>query len=598
MGAGRDNADTPYIDDGVSVQMLPVSASLSAATPGITASTLAPGTTFLRLMGVNYVHLITENGGDLYVTEHGLPFLKQLSPENWYDSDWFASHKVPLQGTGTVYRIATRPVANKRPHSIDLVVKWSRVGQDVAFDTFTLKQAINADFNSPFEEFSLVNELRQSEFGRKNLRVLAQKPLAIYVPPDRMQLWQTGRLLYKIRSKLSRHTSVELDILRSYIMVYGWIKGTDAADARKRGLLPGDDQAAALEALTQRVQNELREKGFTVADHKPAHAILRVRPNGTIRSRHDQVAYALVDYELLARTNEHEDTVRKAGRSRYLILERDRFHPDSDVHIPSHLNPANVLGVDYVFGRAESTGGTLWVVGKDPRLFDYFQPERWRSKQIALSGTGRTWYVRTKDAVHLVWKVCRVGDIPVGDTTDPRWKSRCVLGYNSPFEKFALALEMARKGVPVVNPRAIYVTAHHRDAMQGVADVRRFEKFESVLTPDGLPVMPPGPDYVAVWGFWRGLDDARATDIDSHWSPIGAEQAHLKSLLSDEQLEEIVERHGEMLADAGYEDMSLEADHILLCYVPGGAFKVDGQKRIETRHCNFEMVRKIGNGST
>jgi hypothetical protein len=30
------------------------------------------------------------------------------------------------------------------------------------------------------------------------------------------------------------------------------------------------------------------------------------------------------------------------------------------------------MGVDYIYGRAESTGGILWVVGKDPDLFNYF----------------------------------------------------------------------------------------------------------------------------------------------------------------------------------------------------------------------------------
>ena len=34
------------------------------------------------------------------------------------------------------------------------------------------------------------------------------------------------------------------------------------------------------------------------------------------------------------------------------------------------------MGVDYVYGEVESTGGALWVVGRDPVLFDYFLPEK------------------------------------------------------------------------------------------------------------------------------------------------------------------------------------------------------------------------------
>ncbi len=89
-----------------------------------------------------------------------------------------------------VYRLPTRPVEGHHP--VDLVVKWSRVGEDVPLNTFTLYKNINAEFNSPFEEFALVEELRRGEYGPPDLSIHTQKPLAIYMPPERMQLWQTG----------------------------------------------------------------------------------------------------------------------------------------------------------------------------------------------------------------------------------------------------------------------------------------------------------------------------------------------------------------------------------------------------------------------
>jgi hypothetical protein len=98
-------------------------------------------------------------------------------------------------------------VQNHRCKSIDIVVKWSRVGEDIPADTFTLARAINAEFNSPFEEFSLVEELRSGTYGSRTPWVLAQKPLAIYVPPERMQLWQTGRSRDRIMRKIARHAS-------------------------------------------------------------------------------------------------------------------------------------------------------------------------------------------------------------------------------------------------------------------------------------------------------------------------------------------------------------------------------------------------------
>jgi hypothetical protein len=106
---------------------------------------------FLRILGVSYVHLPTDDGGDLYVTRHGVPFLSHLQPENWYESEYFAANRQRLKGTSTVYRIQTRPLEGQPVASIPVVVKWSRVGQEVDLNTFTLDRNLNAEFNSPFE---------------------------------------------------------------------------------------------------------------------------------------------------------------------------------------------------------------------------------------------------------------------------------------------------------------------------------------------------------------------------------------------------------------------------------------------------------------
>ena len=55
-----------------------------------------------------------------------------------------------------------------------------------------------------------------------------------------------------------------------------------------------------------------------------------------------------------------------------------RFETVTCNPMPAHLKAINLLGVDYIVGHAESTGGLLWVVGRDPDLFNYFLPERWR----------------------------------------------------------------------------------------------------------------------------------------------------------------------------------------------------------------------------
>lgn len=116
------------------------------------------------------------------------------------------------------------------------------------------------------------------------------------------------------------------------------------------------------------------------------------------------------------------------------------------------------MGVDYVWGLTESTSGSLWVVGHDLDLFDYFQPERWRkTPRTKLSVTDHTYYTKTKDNINIVWKMSKVGEL-ADNLSDEHAQKVIAYGYNSPFEEFALAFEMSRRGIPTVYPRAIYMT--------------------------------------------------------------------------------------------------------------------------------------------
>ena len=330
----------------------------------------------MSLLGVDYFRLKTDDGGELFLTRFGLPFWKHLLPENWYAHEWFEANRERLEGTSTVYRVPTRRVAGR---ALNLVVKWSRVGEVVPLDTLTVNKFIHAEFNSPFEEFSLLMELRKGEAGPSGIRVRTQQPLAIYVPGQRLQIWQTGRSEDKIRAKVARHPDVEIDILRQYVVLYGWIKGRAAVETAEDFGLADRKRAEFLARTTSLVNHELWQKGYHVVDMKPAHIILRPRPDKSLlRDRNGQIAYALIDYELLERTREHEQAVRTANRRLYLKHMARRFEANAAGPLPAHLQATNLLGVDYIFGRAESTGGLLWVAGKDPDLFNYFLPERWR----------------------------------------------------------------------------------------------------------------------------------------------------------------------------------------------------------------------------
>jgi len=260
------------------------------------------GTGVISLIGVDYLRLKTGDGGDLYLTRFGLPFREQLAPENWYAPDWFAVRRTRLPGTSAIYKVPTRPV---RGVSLNLVARFSRVGQEIPLDTLTLNENIHAEFNSPFEEFALVMELRAAGLGASRARILTKRPLAIYMPPEQLQHWQTGRLESKMVAKRARHPEAELDLLRQYILLYGWIEGLNAVQAIQALAVTGPVAETFLAETTLHAVHDLEQLGFRMLDIKPEHLVLRIRPDGSLlRRRTGNPSYALVDYELLERFRE------------------------------------------------------------------------------------------------------------------------------------------------------------------------------------------------------------------------------------------------------------------------------------------------------
>ena len=129
----------------------------------------------INILGVVYAHTKTHNNGDLYLTSYGLKYAELLDIRNWYETDWFKAHREKLYGTSSVFRVPTKTVNGK---SMQLVVKNSRVGEDIPIDTHTLYEYINAEFNSPWEEFALVMDMREGKYGPKDLTIKTQHPLA------------------------------------------------------------------------------------------------------------------------------------------------------------------------------------------------------------------------------------------------------------------------------------------------------------------------------------------------------------------------------------------------------------------------------------
>ncbi len=538
----------------------------------------------VTVLEVKYLHLRMEDGTDLYVTERGLPFTKCLMPENhWADDAWMKAHGLRLPGTSAVHRVRTRTIDGR---SKEIVIKWNRMGQDIPGETQVVEQA-EAEFNSPFLEFSLVIELQNTRFEMPG-RFYTHKPLAIYVPRKYVKAEHLGRRQHRMASIERSHREIPIDWNRNYAVIYEWLKGIDAVEAHRKGLLDG----SALAELVERAQEDLRNKGFVVSDNKPQHVIVRPTRNGHLATdRSGKPLYGLVDFELLRRTPAREERVRAEKRQEYLVRQAHRFEPREQ--FPPGLAPVNVMGVDYVYGQVESTGGALWVVGRDPMLFDYFLPEKWRrTPRTRLSSAYEVYETVTHDNVHLVWRVSRVGQIPDADPFVRREKRILDHGYNSPFEEFAIAMELGRQGIETTYPRAIYMTGHRSTVSLSLVDDNRYESHAQLATPDGHAILSRQHEYVTIWGYWNGPDDALAVKDEPIYTGIDALAAYREGRLSQRGYVKVMRAAKQRMAAMGVEDLSLRGTHLLLSIDRDERLALDEKGLPMMRICNFELLKR------
>jgi len=497
-----------------------------------------------KAFGIEYKHLKPPNGGDLYLTDFGAAVLRCLLPENWYEKEYFFRNGMKLLGTSSVYKVTTRPVFGR---TLDIVVKFCRIGEDVNPLLTPRSKFISDDdfasarWNGPFEEFGKLMELRQGVFGPK-ARFLTQRPLGIFVPGEACNDWELGRSPDSFRISQSVmdkdftltevHDSVELDISRQYIMIYSWVKGLGLDDLLKHGLLSKE----TCDGITEKAYFEqLIPNGFKVLDTKPAHIILRVDKKGHLVRRNGEYPYALIDYELLRRTDEHERYFGLSRRRQYWRHVYERFDESNRSTMPSELKSMTVCDIPYVFG-ATPNGGKLWVVGNNYKLFEYFLPEKWRSRdRIRLSSKNEAYHSVTPDNLHLVYKRSRIGIFPesnpLAETSSPIVQH----GYNSPFEEVFIAEHLRKSGISATHPRAIYRTGQRSTMARFNLDPRRYDATRELLTPEERPerVLSDQHDYYVLWGCWRGIDpESGYLPECPHWGLTTINQALNDELLS------------------------------------------------------------------
>ena len=250
--------------------------------------------------------------------------------------------------------------------------------------------------------------------------------------------------------------------------------------------------------------------------------------------------------------------------------------------------------VDYVWGHADSTHGSLWVVGRDPDLFDYFVPERWRhTPSKRLSATNESYYTLTKDRINLVWKISRVGEARDPGAANPLPGTPAPPGYNSPFEEVAIALDLKAKGVDAIYPRAIYMSGLKSTRSElYVADNCRYDSHRELVTPDGQLVLRSDHIYLTIWGFWNGLDEILASKDEAYCQGVNLLEACLNGIINAREAKQLLARAQRKLAAAGYRDLSPTPTHYLLSLRHSGNLVLGDDGRPAVRICNFALIQK------
>jgi len=209
-----------------------------------------------------------------------------------------------------------------------------------------------------------------------------------------------------------------------------------------------------------------------------------------------------------------------------------------------------------------------------------------------LSAFHEVFHTTTKDNINLVWKVSRVGIVPDMDPFKDDEREIIEFGYNSPFEEVALAVELAREGIPATYPRAIYMTGIHTEISEFLFDERRYRTHEDLVTPYGEAILRSDRDYITIWGYWNGPDGLLAARDQEYCEGVDALRAWREGIITRKEYVDLMEHIREKLVAYRVEDLNLRGTHILL------SRQCDTEKLIRDRDgfpeahiCTFDLLR-------
>jgi hypothetical protein len=524
-------------------------------------------TKVVEILDLPYLHLKTAIGDDMYVTDSGMPFWRELLPRNFArDRQWFNAVKVPLPGSSTIFRIPLKDRAE------EVVFKWNRMGTD------PMIPGSQTPFNSPFEEFSLISELQSRLSGSFNV----QQPLAIYVPSERhtLEALQRRRSLMDFLSRTQ--PDEHIDMHRDYAVIYRWVEGEDLYEHVQAGKLSIEEA----ELKSKAVAKMMDDAGYAVTDHKMSHIISNISAD-----KAGFEDFTVIDFELLHRTAKHEYTIRKLRRQRYFVLRRKESRTASAPEPPE--NCTMVFGLPYLETETGSSGGRLWVAGTSEELIDYFVPEKWQTTpRQRLSRSGGTYLTTTKDNIKIVVKESRVGDCPVYDPLHEKADDAVFFGYNSPFEEAAVSAAMERAGLPATRLLAIYLMNQVYSVADYRKDTSRYDSHRSFLGTGGGPVLREDRQYLTLWQYWEGSVEEMLMYPRGLYEPVNLLMAYHRGIVNRKEYESILRFTEFKLSTKGFHDLAGKSTHIIILLNREGALVRDETGMPLYRYCNFSLMEK------
>jgi hypothetical protein len=179
------------------------------------------------------------------------------------------------------------------------------------------------------------------------------------------------------------------------------------------------------------------------------------------------------------------------------MISADRF---ISTPLPT-ISHVTIFNVPYFFGRVESTGGALWVVGNKAD-FLILSRNVAQDPLLAPLAINVVFYTITKDQI----THCLENFAGWRDSSYRECRSTSSLiavnGFNSPFEEFLLLFTSIRSCAHCVCP-GIYMTVTVKQEECGITAVR-FTSWPALS--DGTPYFARDRNYITPQGVFNGAD--------------------------------------------------------------------------------------------